>query len=176
MRKILLAAIAAATLVPTGAYAQDHRDIRHDQRDIRHDRQDVRHDRKDMRQDARQGDWQGVRADHRDIRQDRQDIRGDQRDIRHDRHQDWRQYREAHRDYYRRPAYRGPRGYVYRPIRVGYRFAPAYYGRNYWISNWDYYRLPPPGHGRRWVRYGNDVVLVNISNGVAIQIFGSFFL
>lgn len=145
MRKVLLATIAAAALVPTGAMAQNKHEQRHDRQEVRHDQREVRHDRKELARD------------------------------RHERREDWRDYRKSHRDHYRRPAYVGPRGYVYRPIRAGYRFAPAYYGRGYWVNNWDYYRLPPPGHGRRWVRYGNDVVLVSIGNGVAIQVIGGFF-
>lgn len=145
MRKALLAAIAVSALVPTGAMARDNHDQRHDQREIRHDQREIRHDQRELRHD------------------------------RHERREDWRDYRKSNRNVYRREAYRGPRGYRYRPISVGYRFAPAYYSRGYWINNYDYYRLPPPGHGRRWVRYGNDVVLINISNGITIRVLNGFF-
>ena len=73
-------------------------------------------------------------------------------------------------------AYRGPAGYRYRPVTVGYRFAPGYYGRNYWVNDYARYRLPRPGSGyQRWVRYGNDVVLVDTRNGRTLQVYDRFF-
>lgn len=146
MRRLLIAALAASMLTPVAASAHDSQNARRDQREYRQDRNDAR----------------------RDVRQDR-------RDNRRDRREDWRDYRKHNREAYRRPAYRGPRGYRYRPVAVGYRFAPPYYASRYWIPDYARYRLPPPGYGHRWVRYGNDVVLINISNGRVIEVFASFF-
>ncbi|HEY0269675.1 MAG TPA: RcnB family protein [Sphingomonas sp.] len=89
---------------------------------------------------------------------------------------DWRDYRRAHPEVYRGSAYVGPRaGWRYRPVAAGYRFDPAFYGQRYWIDPVRY-RLPPVGAYQRWVRYGNDVVLVNVRTGRVIDVNGGFFL
>jgi Ni/Co efflux regulator RcnB len=119
-------------------------------REVRHDRQDVRHD---------------IRTGHyREARRDRQEAR-----------EDWRDYRRTHRDAFHRGAYVGPRGFRYSPVTVGYRFAPDYYGSRYWINNWDAYRLHRPGAYQRWIRYGNDVVLINARTGRVIEVHNDFF-
>jgi Ni/Co efflux regulator RcnB len=113
-----------------------------------------------------------------ELRRDRQDIRDERRDLREARREyreDWRDYRRDHRDVYRRPAYAGPRGFAYRPVAVGHRFAPAYYSQRYVIANPWRYRLPQVSGNRRWVRYGNDVVLVNIRNGRVLEVHRNFF-
>jgi Ni/Co efflux regulator RcnB len=140
---MLIAAVAAAALVPGVASAQSAHEVRHDQREVR--------------RDLRHGDYREAREDRREMRED------------------WRDYRRHHRNVYRRPAYVGPRGYRYRPVAVGYRFAPAYYGQRYWVSDWGTYRLHRPGRYQRWIRYGNDVVLINTRNGRVIQVYRDFF-
>jgi Ni/Co efflux regulator RcnB len=37
------------------------------------------------------------------------------------------------------------------------------------------YRLPPPGINQRWVRYGRDVVRIDLRSGRVLQVYGSFF-
>jgi Ni/Co efflux regulator RcnB len=118
---------------------------------------EVRHDQREVRKDVRRGHYQEAREDRRELRED------------------WRDYRKSHRNVYRRPAYVGPRGWRYRPVAVGHRFAPAYYGRNYWINDWATYRLGRPAQYQRWVRYGNDVVLVDIRTGRVIRVYNGFF-
>lgn len=157
MRTIILAALAASTLLPVAASAQSYGDVRQDQRDIRHDQRDARDDR--------------ARGDYRDARADRQDVRDDRREERGD----WHDYRRAHPDAFRRGGYRGPSGYRYRPVNVGYRFQPGYYGRNYWLNDWQNYRLARPLGYQRWVRYGNDVVLVDIRSGTVVSVNNGFF-
>ena len=157
MRTLITAALAAAALVPVAASAQSAGEIGRDNREIRRDQRDLR--------DAQ------YRGDPRDVRDARRELRED----RQDRRQDWRDYREQHRDWYRRPAYVGPRGYAYRSVTPGYRFAPGYYGRNYWVNDWQRYRLAAPLGYQRWVRYGNDVVLVDIRSGRVATVYNGFF-
>lgn len=110
---------------------------------------------------------------------DRHEFRQDQRDVGrgHDGdRQDWRAFREGHREAFRGSPYAGPRGFAYRPVAPGYRFAPDYYHRRYWINNPGAYRLPPAPFGQRWVRYGQDVVRVDLRSGRVIEVHGSFFL
>ncbi len=110
---------------------------------------------------------QSYGQDHRGDRHfaDRQEARGD-----------WRDYRRAHPDIYRGPRYIGPRpDWRYRPVGVGYRFDPVFYDRRYWIDPVRY-RLPRPLGWQRWVRYGNDVVLVDTRTGTVVDVQGGFFL
>lgn len=158
MRKLILAAMAATMLSPVAASAQSAREVRQDQREVWRDRQEVR---RDMR-----------RGDYREAQRDRQELREDRREMR----EDWRDYRRTHRDAFRAGRYVGPRGFVYRPVVEGYRFSPGYYSSRYWINNPWRYRLPAAGGPNlRWVRYGNDVLLVNIRNGRVLRVYRDFF-
>lgn len=171
MKKLMLAALAATVLVPVAAQAQPAGDMRRDRMEDRHDMREARQEMRDARRDLRD-----ARHDMRDARQDwRHDGRDDRRDWRDARHDDWRAYREAHRDVYRLRPYAGPRGWTYRAVTPGYRFAPTFYAQRYWIANPMTYRLPAPGYGLRWVRYGNDAVLVRMRNGVVVQVLNDFF-
>jgi len=158
MRKLILASALAATLLPAAAMAQSYGEVRQDQRD-------TRQDQRRLQQDRYAGNPRDVRADRRDVRQDRQEARGD-----------WRDYRRQHPDVYRGGGYVGPQpGWRYRPVAVGYRFDPVFYGQRYWIDPVRY-RLPVAAPDQRWVRYGNDVALVNVRTGRVLAVNGGFFL
>ena len=109
--------------------------------------QDNRHDeRRDGRQDMRQ--------DHRDMRHDRQDMRHDRRDM--------------HRD---RVAYIAPyRTWRYRTINPGFRLQPSFFGERYYVNDYGRYQLRAPNRWQRWIRYGDDLVLVNTRTGRVIQV------
>ncbi len=157
MRTPIILGLMAAIAIPSIAQAQSLGEARNSQREVREERRELR--------DAQR---HGSRSD---IREERRDVREAQREAR----QDWRDYRQTHRDVYRREAYVGPRGYAYRPIGVGYRFAPHYYSSRYIISDPYRYRLPAARGANRWVRYGNDVALVNIRTGRVIEVHNRFF-
>ena len=159
MRKLILAALAAAVIMPAAASAQSRGEVRQGQREVRQDRRELDRARA-------YGDRSDVRDARRELREDRQEVREDRRD-----------FRQARRGYtYRGGAYRGPRGYRYRPVSVGYRFAPSYYSRNYWLNDYGTYNLTRPRFGyQRWVRYGRDVVLVDTRSGVVVQVRNSHF-
>ena len=135
MRKLILLAAMAATIVPGTAIAQ--------QRDWHQDRNQERHHRRDERQDRR------------DYRQDRRD---DRRDYRQDR----RHYRSAYVAPYR--------NWSYRPVTVGYRLQPDFYGSRYYISDYGMYHLSAPGRWQRWIRYGDDLLLVNVRTGRVLDV------
>lgn len=156
-RKFIIAALAATALVPGIASAQSAREVRQD-------RQEVQRDRAEVRDDIRRGDYNEARRDRQETREDRRETRND-----------WQDYRRTHRDQFRGGAYRGPRGYAYRPIAPGHRFERQYYGQRYWVANPARYRLPHVAGYQRWVRYGNDVVLVDIRSGRVIQVYSRFF-
>lgn len=156
MRKAMMAALMAAALVPGLAQAQNH--------ELRDDRHDIREQQRELRHDYRRGaSWDEVRDDRRDLR----DARAEYRD-------DWREYRRSHPDVYRAPRWVGPRGFIHRDIRVGYRFRPEYYDRRYWIDPYRYHLHPVSG-AQRWVRYGPDVVLIDIRSGRVLEINRGFF-
>jgi Ni/Co efflux regulator RcnB len=155
MRKLITGLLLAATALPSLAVAQTA--------ELRHDRREVRQEQRDLNQARRHGSRQDVREERRDVRQAQREYR-----------EDWQDHRRDHRDDYRRPAYVGPRGYAYRPVAAGYRLQPVYYGSRYVVTSWSRYRLPAPG-ANRWVRYGNDVLLVNPRNGRVVNVHRDFF-
>ena len=155
MRKFILIAALAAVAMPSGAIAQ-HYD-RHDRRELRHDRREVRQDRREIRRDR--GDRHELRQDRRELRRDRRELRQDRREVRRDRY------------HHRRMAYVAPyRGWTYRPVTVGYRLRPSFYGQRYYIGDYGAYDLRAPGRWQRWIRYGNDLLLVNIRTGRVVQV------
>ena len=156
MRKLVLAGLIAATLTPALAAAQSP--------ELRGARRDIREEQGDVRRAIRDGASPG------EVREQMRDVRAARREYR----EDWRDYRRRNPDVYRGPAYVGPRGYAYRPVSVGYRFAPAYYDRRYWVDPYRY-RLRPVGPYERWVRYGRDVVRIDIRNGRVVESYNGFF-
>ena len=156
MRKIIMLGLLAATVMPGVVQAQSYREARESQRN-------VREEQRDLRQAQRYGDRRDVREAREELREDRQELREDRRD-----------YRRTQRGY-NRGAYAGPRGYRYQPVTVGYRFQPGYYSRNYWVNDYGRYRLGRPGLNQRWVRYGNDVVLIDTRSGRVAQVYNRFF-
>jgi Ni/Co efflux regulator RcnB len=156
MRKLILAALTATMLVPVAASAQTG--------ELRRDRQEVQRDRAEVRQDMRRGDRQ-------EAREDRQELREDQRELR----EDWQQYRRSHQSQYRQGRYTAPRGYAYRSVRVGSSLNPAFYNNRYWINDPYSYRLPRMSQGTRYVRYGNDALLINVRTGRVLRVYSGFF-
>ena len=118
---------------------------------------EVRQDQREVRRDVARGDFREAREDRRELRED------------------WRDYRRTHRGVYNRPAYVAPRGYRYRPVVVGTTLRPAFWSSRYRIGNYNTYRLPYPGRNRMYVRYGNDVLLINARNGRVIRVYDRFF-
>lgn len=101
-----------------------------------------------------------VRHDRREVRQDRHELRRDQRDLRQDR-----------RTVRRHSAYVAPyRNWAYRPVTVGYRLQPSFYGSRYYITDYNMYNLRAPSRFQRWVRYGDDLLLVNVRTGRVLQV------
>lgn len=95
-------------------------------------------------------------AQHRDWHHDREG--------RHER--DNREWRRHHRTSYVAPY----RNWRYRPVTVGYRLEPAFYGSRYYITDYGAYRLHAPGRWQRWIRYGDDLVLVNVRTGRVLDV------
>lgn len=95
---------------------------------------------------------------------------------RYDRRYNWQGYRNQYRDRYRMPTYYSPyRGRGYSRLSIGISLGSGYYGSRYWINDPYQYRLPPAPYGARWVRYYNDVVLVDMRRGRVIDVIHNFF-
>jgi Ni/Co efflux regulator RcnB len=71
--------------------------------------------------------------------------------------------------------YRWPRGYDYRRYGIGYRLPRMFWLPDYYILDYADYGLPPPGEGLQWIRYGPDMLLVNIYSGEVVDaVYGAF--
>lgn len=173
MRKLILTAVMAATMLPvaTAASAQSAGELQRDRRDIREERRDVR--------DAeRRGDPRDVREQRRDVRDARQEYREDRRDRVDDRDRawarnDWSGWRDRNPGFYQRGGWRAP--FRYTPFRPGLRIGAPYYGPRYVIADPWRYHLPRAGWGQRWVRHYDDVILVDTRRGVVIDVIRGFY-
>ncbi|APG62168.1 hypothetical protein LPB140_04375 [Sphingorhabdus lutea] len=100
-----------------------------------------------------------------------------QNNWRSDRRYDWRGHRNQNRKIYYRPYhYYAPyRGHYYSRINIGFYLGSGFYASNYWINDYDQYRLPPSYGPYRWVRYYDDVLLVDTRNGYVVDTIYDFF-
>jgi Ni/Co efflux regulator RcnB len=71
--------------------------------------------------------------------------------------------------------YRAPPGYVYRRYNVGERLEPAFFVRDYWLTDYATYQLMAPPDGYVWVRFGPDAILIDETTGETVQVqYGIF--
>ncbi len=167
MRKFVVTALLAATLMPVAAQAQSYQELRHDRRDIREEQ-------RDLRQAYRSGDPRDVREQRRDVREARQEYREDLRD--RDRNwgrDDWRGWRDRNPNTYARGNWNAPFGYT--AFRPGLRIGAPYYGSRYVIADPYRYHLRRAGWGQQWVRHYNDVILVDTRRGYVIDVIRGFY-
>ena len=134
--------------------------------------------RDDSQRNGRRDDrgWNG----HRDSN-DRHDYQRDEHrwdnSWRNDRRYDWRGHRSQYRDHYRRPGnYYAPDRYSrYSRFSIGLTIGSGFYHQNYWLNDpWEY-RLPPVHGPYRWVRYYDDVLLIDVRNGYVVDVINDFF-
>ena len=93
---------------------------------------------------------------------------------RNDSRYDWRDYRRHHRSHFHLSFYIDPFGWGYQPFYAGYRMWPSYYGNQFWIDP-ALYGLPYPPPGAAWVRYYNDVLLIDLYSGTVLDVIPGFF-
>jgi hypothetical protein len=151
------------------------RDLREDYREAR--RENRRDDRRDWRRDRDDrggyGGWNGDRDRWSDNRGGR---RGWNHSWRNDRRYDWQRYRYANRHLFRPGSYYSPyRGYRYNRLSIGIVLDRLFYSNRYWLSDPWQYRLPPAPYGTQWVRYYDDVVLVDVYSGEVLDVIHDFF-
>lgn len=147
----------------------------------RGDRERQRRDR--QRNWDRERGWDRSDADWRDFGGDqwRSAERRDwgsrwNRGWREDGRYDWSRWRSANRNLYRLPRYYSPYGGAgYRRFGPGAALDPIFFGQNYWLSDPFVYRLPPTYAPYRWVRYYNDALLVDIRQGLVVDMVYDIF-
>jgi Ni/Co efflux regulator RcnB len=72
--------------------------------------------------------------------------------------------------------FRYPSGWAYRQWAVGAILPPLFLVHDYWYADWAALGLPPPQPGYEWVRYGPDLLLVDISTGQVVDVaYGVFY-
>lgn len=148
-------------------------------RDGRLDRRLDRNDdeRIDRRYDRNRNGELDRRVDrNNDNRLDRQQAGRWTNNWRNDNRYNWRSYREQNRNYYRPGRYYSPyRDRNYSRISIGFSLGSGYYGSRYWINDPWQYRLPAAYGSYRWVRYYDDVLLVDLRNGRVVDVIRDFF-
>jgi Ni/Co efflux regulator RcnB len=88
---------------------------------------------------------------------------------------DFSNFRDFHRDFrasrrFRGPDYRRPAGWYDHRWAFGEFLPTAFWARDYWLSDYNDYDLPPPPYGATWVRVGNDALLVDEDSGEVITV------
>jgi Ni/Co efflux regulator RcnB len=69
-----------------------------------------------------------------------------------------------------------PRGWAYQRWAIGAVLPPLFLAPAYYYSGWAALGLPPPQPGFQWVRYGPDLLLVNVTTGQVVDtIYGAFY-
>lgn len=161
---------------PSGTFGMEGSRIYSEQRRspvVTPDRRDDR--RADTRDDRRDG-WRDGRRDSGTRWTGGEHRRWEGRDWRRDHRYNWSHYRNTHRDHYRAGRYYSPyRNYSYSRLSIGIYLGSGFYGRNYWINDPWSYRLPDAYGPYRWVRYYDDVLLVDIYSGEVVDVIYDFF-
>lgn len=99
------------------------------------------------------------------------------RDWRRDQRYDWQRYRYSNRSLFQGNRYYAPYGwdYGYRRFSIGFSLSYLLYDQQYWIDDPYDYRLPPVYGPYRWVRYYDDVLLVDLRSGQVVDAIYDFF-
>jgi hypothetical protein len=69
-----------------------------------------------------------------------------------------------------------PPGWGYRRWGIGMVLPPLFLAPAYFYADWAAMGLAPPQPGFQWVRYGPDLVLVNVTTGQIVDVvYGAFY-
>lgn len=135
---------------------------------------------RDNRRDNNRPDSNRPGPDRRDVRGP--DNRPDFNDRRGDRgRRDFSNYRNYHQNFratqrFRAPPYRRPPGYFVRRWSWGQTLPSFFWTREYWLTDFYAYDLPPPPYGAIWVRVGDDALLIDQYTGEIIEVdYGVFY-
>jgi len=65
--------------------------------------------------------------------------------------------------------------YRYNRLNIGIYLGAPFFAQQYWITDPWAYRLPPASPPYRWVRYYDDVVLIDTYSGQVVDVIYDFF-
>jgi Ni/Co efflux regulator RcnB len=69
-----------------------------------------------------------------------------------------------------------PAGFGYRRWVVGGILPPLFLAPAYYYTDWATLGLAPPQPGTQWVRYGPDLLLVDVTTGAVVDaVYGAFY-
>lgn len=69
-----------------------------------------------------------------------------------------------------------PDGYGYERWDVGQRLPYIFLSQNYWFDDYMEYGISPPPWGYEWIRYGPDLLLVDVYSGQIVDVeYGVFY-
>jgi Ni/Co efflux regulator RcnB len=71
--------------------------------------------------------------------------------------------------------YAWPEGYSYQPFVVGAFLPAVFWTPNYFVEDYSDYGLAPPPAEFGWIRYGPDLLLINLDNGEIRDRIAGFF-
>ena len=99
------------------------------------------------------------------------------RQWRNDNRYNWERHRFSNRDLFRQPRYYSPYGYNgrYQRFGIGIYLDSVFFGSRYRINDPWQYRLPYAEWPYEWVRYYDDVLLVDTRNGYIVDVIHNFF-
>jgi hypothetical protein len=123
------------------------------------------------RDDVRRGEWRGDRG-----RYNGSDFRRWDRGWRSNRVYNYNDYRRANRFAYRPGPYYAPyRSHRYNRLQSGFFLDSLFFQPRFFLNDPYAYRLPPAYGPYRWVRYYDDVILVDIYSGEVVDVIHDFF-
>ena len=136
--------------------------------------------RNDYRWQGNRGGWQNDRRDANGREAWRNNgstnTRGWDRGWRSNNRYNWSSYRSSNRNIFSGGRYYSPyRNYSYRRLGIGFSLGSLFYGSQYLINDPYYYRLPEAYGPYRWVRYYDDVLLVDTYSGEVVDAIYDFF-
>jgi Ni/Co efflux regulator RcnB len=149
MRTIFLGAMMATLVVPAAATAQTG-EIRKDERKL--DKQNEQ-----LQSAVESGNLRDIEKHARGARKAGQELRED-------------------RDDFARKHYVAPYGsWSYTAHTPGATLRSRFYGSSYAVAHPDGYGLHKAMRNERWVRYGDDLVLVNVRSGRVLEVAAGRF-
>jgi hypothetical protein len=166
-----------------GDHRDLHRDLNREHRELHRD-DPTRSEHRQWHRDTNADHREVHRETHRDLHNDgvtRREHRRfhrewDRTSWRNDNRYDWQSWRYRNRSLFRLSPYYSPfRNHRYSRFSIGLFLQPSYYSQRYWLSDPWQYRLPYAPPGTQWVRYYNDVLLVDTWSGEVIDVIYDFF-
>ena len=157
-----------------------HREVNREHRQVHRDtHRDLHRDYRQEHRDLHASDptRREHRRFHRQVNRDHNRYHGNwDRGWRNDGRYDWQNYRYSNRRLYSPGSYYSPyRGLGYSRFGIGVTLGSGFYSNRYWINDPWSYRLPEPYPGTRWIRYYNDVLLVDTFSGEVVDVIYDFF-